>query len=146
MDGRVDLAIIYYFGIDLMDRVQEYIIKEFRGEQPVGTSFIIKTGHRKHPFLAHTPTMRVPMAITQTDNIYCTMYSMLLAVWHHNQKETDNIETIACPGLGTMTGQMPFNRAAKHMALAYKNFLNPLDNITWYYATTRLSGDRCWWR
>jgi hypothetical protein len=41
MDGGVDLAIISYFGIDLMDRVQEYIIREFRGEQPVGTSFII---------------------------------------------------------------------------------------------------------
>ena len=73
MDGGVDLAIIRYFGIDLMDRVQEYILQEFRGEQPVGTSFIVETQHPQHPFLAHTPTMRVPMEITHTDNIYNAM-------------------------------------------------------------------------
>lgn len=137
MDGGVDLAIIRYFGIDLMDRVQEHIIREFRGEQPVGTSFIIETGHPQHPFLAHTPTMRVPMAISQTDNVYCAMYGMLLAVWHHNRKQEQQIKKIVCPGLGTMTGQMPFARAAKHMALAYKNFINPFDRINWAYATTR---------
>ena len=137
MDGGVDLAIINYFGIDLMDRVQDYILREFRGEQPVGTSFIIETGHPQHSFLAHTPTMRVPMAISQTDNIYRAMYSMLLAVWHHNRKKEQQIRTIACPGLGTMTGQMPFDRAAKHMALAYKNFINPFDRMNWAYAITR---------
>ncbi len=36
-----------------------------------------------------------------------------------------------------MTGKMPFDRAAKHMALAYKNFINPLDKINWAYAITR---------
>src|SRR5437764_7998610 len=61
MDGGVDLAIINYFGVEVMDRVQEHIIKEFRGEQPVGTSCIISTDHAKHPFLAHTPTMRIPL-------------------------------------------------------------------------------------
>ncbi len=137
MDGGVDLAIIRYFGIDLMDKVQEHIIKEFRGEQPVGTSFIIETGHPQHPFLAHTPTMRVPMAISQTDNVYRAMYGMLLAVWHHNLREKRKITTIVCPGLGTMTGQMPFDRAAKHMALAYKNFINPFDQINWAYAISR---------
>ncbi|VEP12825.1 Appr-1-p processing enzyme family protein (fragment) [Hyella patelloides LEGE 07179] len=120
-----------------MDRVQEYIIKNYRGEQPVGTSFIIETEHPKHPFLAHTPTMRVPMAISQTDNVYRAMYSMLLAVWHHNQQKERKIITVACPGLGTMTGKMPFERAAKQMALAYKNFINPLDKMNWAYAIAR---------
>src|SRR5438445_9354326 len=67
MDGGVDLAIVNYFGHELMDRVQERILNDYRGEQPVGTSFIIETGHPEHPFLAHTPTMRVPMAISRTD-------------------------------------------------------------------------------
>ncbi|MGK7924321.1 MAG: macro domain-containing protein [Spirulina sp.] len=147
MDGGVDLAIVRYFGLDLMDRVQDYILHEFRGEQPVGTSFIIETKHPKHPFLAHTPTMRVPMTIAQTDNVYRAMQAMLLAVWHHNQKEVETIRIIACPGLGTATGQMPSHRAAKQMALAYKNFLNPPQTIDWPYAITRqnaigFGGDR----
>jgi O-acetyl-ADP-ribose deacetylase (regulator of RNase III) len=137
MDGGVDLAIVRYFGIDLMDRVQEHIIQNFRGEQPVGTSFIVSTGHPKHPFLSHTPTMRVPMAIAQTDNVYQAMWAMLLAVWHHNQKQEKKIDIVACPGLGTATGRVPFHRAAKHMALACKNFFNPPEIISWPYATTR---------
>ncbi|MBD2099727.1 macro domain-containing protein [Leptolyngbya sp. FACHB-261] len=137
MDGGVDLAIIRYFGLELMERVQEHIIQQFRGEQPVGTSFIIGTGHPQHPFLAHTPTMRVPMLISQTDNVYQAMWAMLLAVWQHNQKEIRKIRTVACPGLGTATGRMPFQRAAKHMALAYKNFLNPPQTISWPYAESR---------
>jgi O-acetyl-ADP-ribose deacetylase (regulator of RNase III) len=137
MDGGVDLAIIRYFGLELMDRVQEHIMEHFRGEQPVGTSFILKTNHLTHPFLAHTPTMRMPMAISKTDNVYQAMWAVLLAVWRHNQIEEQKINTVACPGLGTMTGQVPFHRAAKHMALAYKNFLYPPEAISWPYATTR---------
>lgn len=137
MDGGVDGAIVRYFGLDLMDRVQDYIIRQFRGEQPVGTSFIIETGHPKHPFLAHTPTMRVPMSIAQTDNVYRSMWAMLLAVWQHNRDRQRKIHSIACPGLGTATGRVPFDRAAKQMALAYKNFFNPPDFISWPYAITR---------
>ncbi len=137
MDGGVDLAITRYFGLDLMDRVQQHIIRNFRGEQPVGTSFIINTNHPTHPFLAHTPTMRVPMSISQTDNVYLAMWAMLLAVWQHNQNEEQKINAIVCPGLGTGTGGVPFQRAAKHMALAYKNFLRPPEAINWPYASLR---------
>ena len=61
MDGGVDLAITRFFGVQLMERVQAHILQEYLGEQPIGTSFTIETGHPKHPFVAHTPTMRVPM-------------------------------------------------------------------------------------
>lgn len=104
MDGGVDGAIPRYFGLDLMNRVQTHIIQQYRGEQPIGTSFITP----QHPFLAHTPTMRVPMAIATTDNVYQAMWAMLLAVWHHNQSQQQTISTIACPDLRTATGQVPF--------------------------------------
>ena len=42
MDGGVDGAITRYFGHQLMKRVQQHIIDEFYGEQPIGTSFIIE--------------------------------------------------------------------------------------------------------
>ena len=123
MDGGVDLAIINYFGHNLMTRVQQRILEEYLGEQPVGTSFIIETGHPKHPFLAHTPTMRVPMAITRTDNIYRAMWAMLLAVRHQNQSEMQPIHTVACSGLGTAHGKVLAHEAARQMAAAYRHFL-----------------------
>ena len=142
MDGGIDAAITDYFGIQLMRRVQKYIIAEYLGEQPVGTSFIIETGHVKHPFLAHTPTMRVPMAIAYTDNVYLAMAAMLRAVYLHNRTAERKIESVVCPGLGTGTGNVPFREAARQMALAYRNFLNPPAYIDWYYATQRQSDVR----
>ena len=47
MDGGVDLAITNFFGVDLMKRVQERILRDYLGEQPVGTSMIVETGDRK---------------------------------------------------------------------------------------------------
>jgi O-acetyl-ADP-ribose deacetylase (regulator of RNase III) len=137
MDGGVDAAIIKFFGGQLMQRVQQHIIEHYRGEQPVGTSFIVETHHPKHLFLAHTPTMRVPMTISRTDNVYKAMWAMLLAVHHHNSTAERKIESVACPGLGTGTGRVPFRQAARQMSLAYKNFLNPPQWIDWHFADQR---------
>ena len=137
MDGGVDLAIIQFFGYDLERTVQRRIIDEWRGEQPVGTSMIVETGHEKHPYIAHTPTMRIPLDITHTDNVYKVMWAMLVAIDRHNASNGQKIETVLCPGLGTATGRMPPFEAARQMALAYRNFLNPPDYIEWGYATER---------
>ena len=137
MDGGVDLAIIRYFGKTLEQHVQQYILEQFLGEQPIGTSFIIKTGHAKHPFIAHTPTMRVPTPIALTDNVYVAMWAMLLAVYQHNLASDQQIHSVACPGLGTATGQVPYDEAARQMAVAYRHFLNPPSSISWRYADKR---------
>jgi O-acetyl-ADP-ribose deacetylase (regulator of RNase III) len=85
----------------------------------VGTSIIVATGHPQHPWLAHTPTMRVPMPIVGTDIPYIAMWAMLLAVRQHNRHCDRQITTIACPGLGTGIGRIPPTEAARQMALAY---------------------------
>lgn len=139
MDGGVDLAIIQFFGEVLMQRVQQQILAEYLGEQPVGTSIIVETGNARHPYLAHTPTMRVPMEIQHTDNAYLAMWAMLLAVHKHNQGEEKPIRIIACPGLGTGVGMVPFGEAARQMALAYRHFLNPPRQINWQLADERQS-------
>ncbi|MBD2533958.1 macro domain-containing protein [Nostoc flagelliforme FACHB-838] len=125
MDGGIDAAIIRFFGHSLVARVQQRILEDYLGEQPVGTSMIVETGHYKHPFLAHTPTMRVPMIIAGTDIPYIAMWVMLLAVRQHNQHARQKINTIACPGLGTGIGRVPYTEAARQMALAYDHFLYP---------------------
>ncbi|HVO42124.1 MAG TPA: macro domain-containing protein, partial [Aggregatilineales bacterium] len=112
MDGGVDAAITDFFGRQLMQKVQDAILQEYLGEQPVGTSIIVETGHPHHPFLAHCPTMRVPMEISRTDNVYLAMFAMLRAVYHHNHGGKTHISTVACPGLGTGAGHVPFREAA----------------------------------
>ena len=137
MDGGVDEAIINYFGIGLQDRVQQRILEDYLGEQPVGTSMIVETDHPEHPFIAHTPTMRVPLRIVGTDQVYLAMWAMLLEVRRHNLNAARPIRVIACPGLGTATGQVPSDLAAEQMALAYAHFLNPPARIDWAMATLR---------
>jgi O-acetyl-ADP-ribose deacetylase (regulator of RNase III) len=136
MDGGVDLAITNYFGGELQKRVQEFIIDNYNGEQPVGTSFIIETNHPNHAFLAHTPTMRVPMPINDTDNVYQAMKAMLQAIKSFNA-EDERIKTVVCPGLGTATGRVPFEEAARQMELAYRYYKNPPQAINWNSAAAR---------
>ncbi len=126
MDGGFDDALINYFGYELMKCVQDKIRAEYAGEQPVGTCLIVETGNKQHPYLAHTPTMRIPRIIKEYDTIYNAMRAMLLAV----QKQ-GNIKTVLCTGLGTATGKVPEHVAAKQMYLAYQSVFNPPKQINW---------------
>ena len=137
MDGGTDAAIVRFFGEDLMKRVQQRILAEYLGEQPVGTSMLVETGHPGHPFIAHTPTMRVPMPIARSDNVYLAMWAMLLSIHQHNQQAERRINVVACPGLGTGIGRMPFPEAARQMALAYRHFLSPPRGLNWQFASER---------
>ena len=137
MDGGMDAAITRFFGRSLEEKVQQLILDEYLGEQPIGTSLIIKTGHRQHPFLAHTPTMRVPMKIQGTDIPYVAMWAMLLAVRKYNKAYPNSINSIVCPGLGTGIGQVPYTEAARQMALAYDHFLYPPKWLNCFVAASR---------
>jgi O-acetyl-ADP-ribose deacetylase (regulator of RNase III) len=138
MDGGVDLAITRFFGVELMDRVQQRVIMEYFGEQPVGTSMLVETGHRAHPWVAHTPTMRVPMDISGTDNVYNAMLAMLREVAHHERRgESPPIRIVACPGLGTATGRVPPREAARQMRTAWQSYIDPIDAISWPVAHQR---------
>jgi O-acetyl-ADP-ribose deacetylase (regulator of RNase III) len=149
MDGGVDGAITMYFGNQMMNRVQNKIIEDYHGEQPVGTSFIIRGNEewndRHNKYVAHTPTMRVPMNIRTTENVYQAMKAMLLEVNNFNKlvdsgkmpEYVNRINTVACTGLGTFCGEVPFNKAAKDMRMAYNNFMNKPRAISWEYAVER---------
>ena len=137
MDGGMDAAIIKFFGNSLMEKVQQRILQDYLGEQPVGTSMIVETGNANHPFLAHTPTMRVPMSVVGTDIPYVAMWSMLLAVRRHNQFSPHKINIVACPGFGTGIGRVPYDEASRQMALAYENFLYPPKYLNCFVAASR---------
>ncbi|RAV98437.1 macro domain-containing protein [Pseudochryseolinea flava] len=131
MDGGIDLAIRNYFGMQIQENVRKVIEEDFYGEQPVGSSIIVDTGNENHPFLAHTPTMRVPSDISNTDNVYNATFAMLRAVANHNKHDARKIKKILCPGLGTATGRVSPKEAARQMVLAYRNFINPSTNLVW---------------
>lgn len=138
MSGGVDAAIVGFFGDELQARVQARIRDEYLGEQPVGTSLIVETGHPQHPYVAHTPTMRLPMPVARTDYAYLATWAMLLAVRAHNRAgKTPPIRSVACPGLCTATGRMPPEEAARQMACAYRNFVSPPARFDWKAAYDR---------
>lgn len=141
MDGGIDEAITMYFGEQMMDRVQNMIIDKYAGEQPVGTSEIVRgsaDGDERVRYVAHTPTMIIPESIDKNDNVYMAMKAMLLAVENHNKLDNvTKIKTLVCSGLGTGAGRVPFKQAAIDMAKAYQAFKVRPKKLNWAFANIR---------
>ena len=89
MDGGYDLAITEWFGDQLQERVQKYIIKNYYGEQPTGTSFITKANDKGQK-LIHTPTMQTPRMILDPFIVYQSMRSTLMCAY---KNKVDSILT-----------------------------------------------------
>src|SRR5580765_5794675 len=85
MDAGMDLAVLKFFGPQIQERIQRRILDDYLGEQPVGSAFIVETGRLDHPYVAHVPTMRIPMNINGTDHVYLATWATLLAVRQHNR-------------------------------------------------------------
>src|SRR4051812_28428990 len=115
MTAGIDATVVRRFGETIMQRVQQRIMDQFLGEQPVGTAFILDTDDPSLPFLAHSPTMRVPGSIEGTDKVYVATWAALLAIQTHNQTTARTIEVIAFPAMGTGFGGVPFSEAARQM-------------------------------
>lgn len=126
MDGGYDYALRNYYGIQLQERVQKYIIENYCGEQSVGTSFIIDT-NKNNQLLIHTPTMRTPSKIQDSVVVYQCMRSTLL------EARKNNIKSILIPVFGGMAGGVNPNDIAKLMRAAYDQVNNCPDKIDWDY-------------
>jgi O-acetyl-ADP-ribose deacetylase (regulator of RNase III) len=137
MTAGIDAAVVERLGEDLMHRVQLRILDQFRGEQPVGSAFILPTGNESIPFLAHAPTMRVPGSVEGTDKVYCATWAALLAIQAHNLGSDERIEVVAFPAMGTGFGGVPYGEAARQMAAAYRHFLEPPHRIDWDFVARR---------
>lgn len=111
MTGGYDKAIIDYFGNDIQNKVQNYIIENYYGEQPVATSFIIDIDSDKK--LIHTPTMRVPKKIKDERVVYqCMRTTLMLA-------KQNNVKSILIPLFGSSTGGINPKNIAIMMRQAY---------------------------
>jgi O-acetyl-ADP-ribose deacetylase (regulator of RNase III) len=137
MDAGMDLAILKFFGLELQGTIQKRIIEEFYGEQPVGTAFIMETKRSDHPFVAHAPTMRVPMNISGTDHVYLATWATLVAVGRHNRTAQRKIAILVCPAFGAGTGGMAGTEVGFQMKLAWRHFQKPPSAITPTFAQDR---------
>ncbi len=122
MDGGYDAAITGYFGTALMKNVQKYILENYYGEQPVGTSFIIDIPETDKK-LIHTPTMRIPSKIREPEIVYQCMRTTLM------EALKNNIESIVIPAFGGATGMVPYRNIAKLMKMGYDQITNPPTEI-----------------
>jgi len=123
MDGGYDEAITDWYGEGLMQKVQRYILDNYFGEQPVGTSFLLEIGNGQK--LIHTPTMKIPSKIKDPFVVYqCMRTTLMCAV-------QNNVQSIVIPVFGGATGGVDALDAAKLMWLGYYQIHHPNTEINW---------------
>ncbi|QEH32504.1 RNase III inhibitor [Aquisphaera giovannonii] len=137
MTAGIDAAVVDRLGEGLMRRVQQRILDDYLGEQPIGTAFVVPTGDAAIPFLVHAPKMRVPGSIEGTDKVYCATWATLLAILAHNRTAESPIEVAAFPAMGTGFGGVPFDEAARQMAAAYRHLLELPHRLDWDFVAHR---------
>lgn len=130
MDGGYDLAITNYFGNQLQERVQQYIIKNYLGEQPVGTSFVIPAD--ENTWLIHTPTMRYPKPIIDKEVVYHCMRSTIITAIQNG------VGSIVIPAFGGCTGRLPHETIAEMMYKAYMQLQENPHELNWDYVRNHL--------
>ena len=137
MTAGIDAAVVQFHGEELMRRVQARIMDDYLGEQPIGTSFIEPTGNADYPFIAHSPTMRVPGSIAGTDKVYAATWASLLAVYRHKATQQAAIESVVFPAMGAGFGGVPYREVARQMSTAYRHYLSPPHRMDWDMVAAR---------
>lgn len=121
MDGGIDLAYSKKMGWHIQERVQDKIKTEFDGELLIGQSCIIDTDFAQYPKLLAAPTMRVPMYLDGSPNVYLAAKAIFLGV-----KRAGEDLTCVIPGLGTGCGHVSFALCANKMRMAYDDWYSGL--------------------
>ena len=118
MDGGLDGVITKRLGPQTQKNVQDHIKKTDMKELLVGQAILVETGDVDIPYCISAPTMRVPMILAHTPNVYLAakaIFSELKWACLRNHQ----IRTITISGLGTGVGQVPFEVCANQMKMAY---------------------------
>ncbi len=121
MTGGLDKAIRDYFGMALQDAVQENILKEWFGEQTVGSCMAVEIPDFPGRKLFHTPTMRTPSVIIDYQTVYLCMRSALAAA------VKAGAAYLMVPAFGGSTGRVPAEIVARNMRAAYDQILEQLE-------------------
>ncbi|WP_020530003.1 macro domain-containing protein [Flexithrix dorotheae] len=128
MNGGIDFSISKNLGWHIEKLVQQKIRNEFFGELLVGQSLIVETNHNDFPYLISAPTMRTPMTILRSPNVYLAMKA-ILTLWKYGKLENgelvkNKVKSMAIPGLGAGVGQVPPIVCARQMRIAWEDVMN----------------------
>lgn len=127
MDGGLDMRISQFFGWHVQERLQELIRDRHHGELLVGVAEIVPTDHPRIPFVISAPTMRVPMILSDTVNVYLATRAVILLVLYgrfpDGRAVNENVKTVAVPGMGTGVGRVPPTTCARQMKAAVDDVL-----------------------
>ncbi|MGF1580289.1 MAG: macro domain-containing protein [Gemmataceae bacterium] len=125
MDGGLDAVIKNHFGNVIQTRVQQEIAKQFGGLMPVGHATCVPTGVASPKYLISVPTMISSSEdISDTMNVALACAAAFQMVHMQNEREEGSIRSVALPGLGAATGQVPVEICADLMWTGYNTFLN----------------------
>lgn len=128
MNGGIDFSISKNLGWHIEKDLKKIIREKFYGELLVGQATILPTHHQDFPYLISAPTMRNPMTIVHTPNIYLAMKAILTLVQYgrfdNGEKIDTKVHSIAIPGLGTGVGQVPPIICARQMRIAWEDIMN----------------------
>ncbi len=127
MNGGIDFSISKNLGWHIEKKLQKLIREKYFGELLVGQSAIVETDHEQFKYLISAPTMRTPMTILRSPNIYLAakaIFSLLKeGKFENGEKIKDKVETIAVPGLGTGIGNVPPILCARQMRIAWEDVM-----------------------
>jgi O-acetyl-ADP-ribose deacetylase (regulator of RNase III) len=126
MDGGIDLAYSQFFGWGVQEKLQHQIRNRYQGELLVGQAEIVETGKPQIPFLIAAPTMRVPMKLENTVNVYLAVRVVFQLIKHGvfsdgpltGEPISKHVQSVAFPGMGTGVGQVGPNTCAQQMRSA----------------------------
>lgn len=111
MDGGIDQVYTDFFGPKLQETLQSRIKSSFDGELLVGQATIVETGHTKVRLCIAAPTMRVPMDINHTANIFLATRAAVRALLASGFDGE-----VFVPGMGTGAGRVKPSVAAYQMS------------------------------
>ncbi len=116
MDGGLDAVLKRHFGAGIEKSVQQEIARRYGGLMPVGHATCVATGQVQPGYLISTPTMTGSSEnVSDTLNVALACAAAFQAVHMQNAREPGTIRSVALPGLGANTGQVPVEICADLM-------------------------------
>jgi O-acetyl-ADP-ribose deacetylase (regulator of RNase III) len=123
MDGGVDAVIKRHLGASIEKKVQKEIKSQFGGFMQVGSAVCVPTGADVPRFLISTPTMETSAEdVSDTMNVSLACAAAFQMIHLQNAREPGSITSVAIPGLGVGTGQVPVRVCANLMWTGYTLF------------------------
>ncbi len=125
MDGGLDYQISKFFGWHVQERLQNIIKRKYHGELLVGCAEIVKTDHERIGHVISAPTMRVPLILKNSVNVYLATRAVLLLIkfgtFQDGSLVKEKVKSVAFPGMGTGVGRLPYDVCAIQMKRAVED-------------------------